>query len=86
MVDRARLRRLERKAPKPDVALLEDGTRVELAPGERLAALFAAMDGEDHRLHDLLPGLAPHADPTLHGLRDMIWALSEGAGEGERRA
>ena len=87
MASRFRLKRLARISPKPDLASLEDGTVVEIAPGERLAALLAALDDEHHPLHDPLPRLAPGADPRLLELRDMIAAIlgadDEVVGEGE---
>ena len=78
------MRRLERGVPAPDVAPLADGTREPIAPGERLNALLAALEGEAHPLHELLPKLSEEADPGLLELGELVSALT--AGEGGRRA
>ena len=61
-----------------------DGTREPIAPGERLNALLAAMEGGDHRvLDDVLPKLAPDADPGLRELAELVAAV--GGPEGGAR-
>ena len=56
-----RLRRLEEAMRRDaDVLVLEDGSQVPLAEGDRLECLLKVLDGEDHEaLHHLL---RPHPD------------------------
>ena len=81
---------MERAIPPADLALLRDGSVVELEPGERMAVLLAVLDDEHrhehHRLFDLLPRLAEDADPSLRGFAALIAAFDdEDDDEGERR-
>ncbi len=70
------LRRIEKNAgASEDVIELEDGSRVELAPHDRLDALLAAVEGEHHPLADDLARLSPDASPNDHELRELLEAL-----------
>ena len=72
-----RLGKLEERAgPLYDYVTLPDGTRLTLAPGERLEAFFALMDGREHRLHDV----ARQAG-TGEGFLGLLWAMQPGSGE-----
>jgi hypothetical protein len=74
---RKRLRALERQAgPLRDEITLPDGTRLTLAPGERLEAFFALMDGREHRLHD-----AARQAGTGEGFLGLLWAMQPGVVE-----
>ncbi len=78
----SRLRKVEDAVRRDaDVLPLADGTEIFLAPGDRLEALLAALDGESHPVHDHLDRIHPDAD---HDTREYVGLLKAlGAGEGE---
>jgi UDP-N-acetylenolpyruvoylglucosamine reductase len=74
-----RLSRLEEYIRRnADVLALSDGSEVYLADEERLDALLAAIDGEHHRVHDLVDSLHPDAEADLHELAELLKALGVG--------
>jgi hypothetical protein len=84
-----KMRRRERAAEKhtPDTLRLEDGEEVRLRPGDRLQALLAVTEGDEHPLHEPLRRLAPGADPGARELAELVDALSSSAGApGGRRS
>jgi hypothetical protein len=57
MALRDRVRRLQKLTEAPsDVLVLQDGSKVVLAPGERYEAYLAAYSGDEHPLLDLIEG------------------------------
>ncbi len=79
---RKRLDRLEERAGLlHDEITLPDGTAVRLAPGERLDALVAALDEEEHPLLDIARrvGANEEAEECLR----LLWAIQPGPAEGE---
>ena len=71
---RDRLRRVERDAPIGGTLRLPDGTEIRYAPEEMLDALYAAIDGREHRL---LPYL--RSVPTREGMSGLIRATERDA-------
>ena len=76
---RSRIRRAERMADDcADTLILPDGTEVRCAEGDRLDALLAAIDGEEHWL---LPHLMA-MDPGEEELANLVQAIEGGEDEG----
>jgi len=75
---RRRLDRLEERAgPLRDEEItLPDGARLTLAPGERLEAFEALMDGREHRLLD-----GARRAGTNEGFLGLLWAMQPGPEE-----
>jgi hypothetical protein len=75
---RRRLDRLEeRVGPLRDEEItLPDGARLTLAPGERLEALIALMNGREHRLLNV----ARRAGAN-EGFLGLLWAMQLGLRE-----
>ena len=73
-----RMSELERQiAQYQDDLRLEDGTVVTVARSDRLDALLAAIDGEEHPLHDHLNRLHEEAEPLDLELADLVYALKD---------
>jgi hypothetical protein len=76
---RSRIRRAERMAnDRADALVLPDGTEVRYAEGDRLDALLAVIDGEEHWL---LPHLRA-MDPSEEELANLVQAIEGGEDEG----
>ena len=70
---RDRLRRLEQDAELGGTLTLPDGTAVRYGPGEMLDALYAAMEGQEHRLLPYLRQI-----PTREGMPGLVRAIEGG--------
>jgi hypothetical protein len=83
---RERLERIARKTRGlADTFALEDGSVHKARPGDRLHALLAVIEGEEHDLHEPLSKLSPVADEDAKELRELLEALGayDGAHEEE---
>jgi hypothetical protein len=76
---KSRIRKIERMADNcADTLVLPTGEVVRVGEGERLDALLAAIDGEEHWL---LPHLMA-MDPAEEELANLVQAIEGGEDEG----